>query len=245
MWIYQESTGAVSPVARHSAEKARLLPDPLPENKATAAVQAAGTVKDSPPVFSRTRKALFTDCWLLTGAFLLGGTLSGVMLALSASQQAGWLGYYLQAWLVLFGGTASKLFLYEYLTLSSTATILLTLGFSAFGPVLLFFFFMVYGAGSGILAVQLLAGAGWNAKLISVLFSSVPACVAAALLCILGGAALRVSGKIRAYSFRQGRAEPSRPNIRAFISQYLLTLALLLPLCGAATGLSCLGNRLL
>ena len=245
MWIYQEHVDTKSPAVRLPAVDPRLLSETLPENKAAAAMPAVDIPQNSPSVFPKARKMQFTDCWLLAGAFLLGCTMSGALLALSAARQMEWLRYYLQAWLGLFGSTASKLFMCEYLTLSGTATILLMFGFSAFGPVLTFFFFMIYGTGSGLLTAQLLAGTGWSEKLLPILFSYMPACAAAGLLCILGGAALRVSGKIRAYSFQQGRAELHHPDIRVLTNQYVLTLVLLLPLCGAAAGLSCLGNRLL
>ena len=37
---------------------------------------------------------------------------------------------------------------------------------------------------------------------------------------------------------------PLRPGVQALLGQYLLTMVVLLPLCGAAAGLSYLGSRL-
>ena len=245
MWIYQEGSGTERQAVCPAKENVLPFSEALPEIKTPAAGQSSEAKVGIPAALSKGRRAKVTDCWLLAAAFLLGSAMSGILLAMSAAQRTEWLEHYLHAWLALFSGTATELFIWEYLTLSGTATILLLFGFSAFGPVLTFFFFMVYGTGSGLLAAQLITGTGGKEKLLLTFFSSVPACAAAALLCVLGSAALRVSGKIRAYSFQQGRAELHRPESRAFASQYMLTLLLLLPLCGAAAGLSCLESRLL
>ncbi len=57
---------------------------------------------------------------------------------------------------------------------------------------------------------------------------------------------LRFAGQqpIHAYSFRKHPGGQARPGVQALLGQYLLTMVVLLPLCGAAAGLSYLGSRL-
>lgn len=71
--------------------------------------------------------------------------------------------------------------------------------------------------------------AGGSSKRLSVLF---------------GACALQVSSRIHAYSFRRHPGGQARPGVQALLGQYLLTMVVLLPLCGAAAGLSYLGSRL-
>lgn len=62
---------------------------------------------------------------------------------------------------------AAAIFTAEYITLLAAATCLFLLGFSAFGPVLIVLFMMLYGAGNGILTVQLFPGQALAEKLCS------------------------------------------------------------------------------
>ena len=61
---------------------------------------------------------------------------------------------------------------------------------------------------------------------------------------LFGACALQVSSRIHAYSFRKHPGGQARPGVQALLGQYLLTMVVLLPLCGAAAGLSYLGSRL-
>lgn len=61
---------------------------------------------------------------------------------------------------------------------------------------------------------------------------------------LFGACALQVSSRIHAYSFRKHSGGQARPGVQALLGQYLLTMVVLLPLCGAAAGLSYLGSRL-
>ena len=55
---------------------------------------------------------------------------------------------------------------------------------------------------------------------------------------------MQVSSPIHAYYFRKHPGGQARPGVQALLGQYLLTMVVLLPLCGAAAGLSYLGSRL-
>lgn len=133
---------------------------------------------------------------------LLGSMAAGVIEAMCAAQPLDWTAHYFQAWSKLFAATGPQatidLFGIQYLTLVFAATVLLLLGFSALGPVLIFLFAMFYGLGSGMLTVQLFELQRNAGRLLVALL---PAAVAADGLCIFGANALRVSGQIRACSF--------------------------------------------
>lgn len=187
------------------------------------------------------------DCIFLAAAYLLGAAVSGALQALCDAKQLAWLNFYLEAWRNLFqvgsAQTAAVLFGAEYAALAAAATILLLLGLSALGPVLIFLFSMLYGLGSGLLVTQGIAVAGWKGILFFLLLSGIPAALATGCLCVFGACALQVSGRIRAYSFFQNRTGQAVPNVRALLGQYCLVLTVLAPLCGAATGLAYLSDR--
>ena len=165
-----------------------------------------------------------------------------------AARQAELLRYYLEAWQKLFtpGGMqgAVQLFGMEYLTLGLVVSLFLVLGLSALGPVMIFGSMMLYGLGSGLLMVQLCTAGGWKAILSALLWTGLPAAAASGCLCFFGACALQVSSRIHAYSFRRHSGGQARPGVQALMGQYLLTMVVLLPLCGAAAGLSYLGSRL-
>ena len=156
--------------------------------------------------------------------------------------------YYLEAWQGMFApgsmqGTV-QLFSMEYLALGLVVSLFLVLGLSALGPVMIFGNMMLYGLGSGLLMVQLCAAGGWKAILPALLWTGLPAAAASGCLCFFGACALQVSSRIHAYSFRKHPGGQARPGVQALLGQYLLTMVVLLPLCGAAAGLSYLGSRL-
>ena len=163
-----------------------------------------------------------------------------------ASQQE-MLSYFLQCWCGLFSvsapTSAAGLFCAEYAALAAAATLLLLLGLSAVGPVCIFLFTMLYGLGNGLLSAQLLAGADGK-SILALLLLGIPAACAAGCLCMFGAAALQVSGRIRAYSFRK-TAGQACSGARELMGQYLLVIVVFLPLCGAATGLAYLGGKIL
>ncbi len=247
MWIYDQST-----------PESALIPAALPEVSDRLEISDAHEAEPAPEMHSeepcavphaQNRRVSSTDCWTLAAAFLLGSAAAGVLRALCDGPNSEWLRYYVQQWLQVFSVSdmhpAASLFAVEYLTLLGAATVLMLLGFSAFGPVLIFLFTMLYGVGNGLLFSQLFAGTSWNAKLLVIILTLFPSAAASACLCLLGAAALRVSGRIRTYSFLSGMPVPCRPSAGVLMKQYLLTIVLLLPLCGAAAGFACIESRLL
>lgn len=245
MWIYEQTK---------SEENFSLLPQTvgLPVQTAEPALppvptQAEGQLTQKEPCIPAKRHAT-RDCWLLAAAFLLGCTAAGVLQAVCDARQAELLRYYLEAWQGLFTPSgmqgAVQLFGMEYLTLGLVVSLFLVLGLSALGPVMIFGNMMLYGLGSGLLMVQLCAAGGWKAILPALLWTGLPAAAASGCLCFFGACALQVSSRIHAYSFRKHPGGQARPGVRALMGQYLLTMVMLLPLCGAAAGLSYLGSRL-
>lgn len=247
MWIYEPSQKDEMLSIPERTETAGILPDKAAEE--TVSVQESQepvrTVPSSgPPQRTRMPGTAARDCWSLAAAFLLGSASAGVLQAVCDARQAEILGYFLAAWRSLFAAKglpdAIDLFGAQYLTLGIVVSLFFLLGFSALGPLLIFSCMMVYGLGSGLLLVQLSNAGGWQI----LLWTSIPAALAGGCLCLFGAAALQVSSRIRAYSFRYRSAGgQAAPGIRALLGQYLLTMMLLLPLCGVAAGLSCLGSR--
>ena len=251
MWIYEQEK---------PEENLSLLPQTvsLPVQKAEPALPTVpATAPELPtpvqqlpskePCIPAKRHAT-RDCWLLAAAFLLGCTAAGVLQAVCDARQAELLRYYLEAWQTLFApGSmhgAVQLFGMEYLTLGLVVSLFLVLGLSALGPVMIFGNMMLYGLGSGLLMVQLCTAGGWKTILLALLWTGLPAAVASGCLCFFGACALQVSSRIHAYSFRKHPGGQARPGVQALMGQYLLTMVVLLPLCGAAAGLSYLGSRL-
>ena len=248
MWIYEQTK---------PEETLSLLPQAvsLPVQKAEPALPLAPAAELEPaeqlqPKEPRipARRHATRDCWLLAAAFLLGCTAAGALQAVCDARQTELLRYYLEAWQKLFApgsmqGTV-QLFGMEYLTLGLVVSLFLVLGLSALGPVMIFSSMMLYGLGSGLLMVQLCAAGGWKTILLALLWTGLPAAAASGCLCFFGACALQVSSRIHAYSFRKHSGGQARPGVQALLGQYLLTMVVLLPLCGAAAGLSYLGSRL-
>ena len=260
MWVYQPQIS--------SGKEQGMLPAPLapvqntslspsPQQTAAADVLPAVPSDDAPQpaqehgtpsrgVYRRTgREHATRDCWMLAAAFLLGTAAAGWLQAMCDAQQPETLTYYLQSWQALFCvsdlSAAGKLFCTEYATLTATATLLLLLGFSAFGPVLIFLSAMLYGLGNGILVTRLFCDAGYSAVFVVLLLAAIPAALASGVLCVFGASALQVSSRIRAFSFfRQGGHAFS--GSRALFGQYIVTLVSLVPVCGIATGIACLSR---
>ena len=251
MWIYEQSS---------PEETLSLLPQTvsLPVQKAEPALPTVPATAPEPPtpvqqLPSKTpcipaKQHATRDCWLLAAAFLLGCTAAGVLQAVCDARQAELLRYYLETWQKLFApGSmqgAVQLFSMEYLALGLVVSLFLVLGLSALGPVMIFGSMMLYGLGSGLLMVQLCTAGGWKTILLALLWTGLPAAVASGCLCFFGACALQVSSRIHAYSFRKHPGGQARPGVQALLGQYLLTMVVLLPLCGAAAGLSYLGSRL-
>ena len=248
MWIYeQEKTGEnlslLPQMVSFPAQKTEPALPTVPE----AAPEPVEQLPQKEPCIPSKRHAT-RDCWLLAAAFLLGSSAAGVLQAVFDARKAELLRYYLEAWQGLFApGSlqgAVQLFGMEYLALGLVVSLFLALGLSALGPVMIFGSMMLYGLGSGLLMVQLCAAGGWKMILLALLWTGLPAAAASGCLCFFGACALQVSSRIHAYSFRKHPDGQARPGAQALMGQYLLTMVVLLPLCGAAAGLSYLGSRL-
>ena len=251
MWIYEQSS---------PEETLSLLPQTvsLPVQKAEPDLPTVPTTAPEPPTPAQqlpsktpcipAKRHATRDCWLLAAALLLGCTAAGVLQAACDARQAELLRYYLEAWQTLFApGSmqgAVQLFGMEYLTLGLVVSLFLLLGLSALGPVMIFSSMMLYGLGSGLLIAQLCTAGGWKTILSALLWTGLPAVAASGCLCFFGACALQVSSRIHAYSFHRHPGGQARPGVQALLGQYLLTMVVLLPLCGAAAGLSYLGSRL-
>lgn len=248
MWIYEqtkpeESFSLLPQTVSLPVQTAESALPPVPAQSTEPAEQLQPKEPCTPAKRHATR-----DCWLLAAAFLLGCTAAGVLQAVCDARQAELLRYYLEAWQGLFTPSgmqgAVQLFGMEYLTLGLVVSLFLLLGLSALGPVMIFGNMMLYGLGSGLLMVQLCAAGGWKAILPALLWTGLPEAAASGCLCFFGACALQVSSRIHAYSFRKHPGGQARPGVQALMGQYLLTMVVLLPLCGAAAGLSYLGSRL-
>lgn len=246
MWVYQQN----HPFADQADESLRQLPVPVVQESCRSPELSREPENQNRTAFLQKKREPMEkpDLWFLAAAVLSGTAAAGVVRALCSGFQLEWLDAYLNLWLNCFsdsGTHAAALFAAEYFTLAVAATALLLFGFSAFGPALISLFLMLYGTGNGLLMFQLLNGISRKEKLLVGLFTAFPSAVAAACLCFLAATALRVSGRIREYSFRKSVPVQTRPAIGVLLRQYALTLVLLVPLCGAACGMACIEKRLL
>lgn len=253
MWVYEpqkpETEGTIL-IPEHTALP--LLPQetagqeqPVSDSRPAEQTTPPGKTVTPSKRSRAARKKPTRDCWLLAAAFLLGTAAAGWLQAVRDAQQGEALAYFLSIWQGMFTvpdlHAASKLFCAEYAALTAAATLLLLLGLSALGPVLIFLLSMLYGLGNGLLFAQFFTGMEWKAALALLLLAAVPAACAAGCLCVFGASALQVSARIRAYSFRQQGGQ-AFSGARTLLGQYVLTLVVLLPMCGAATGLAYLGG---
>ena len=133
----------------------------------------------------------------------------------------------------------------ELAVVLGAAAVFLLLGLSAVGPLPIFLFAMLYGTGSGLLSAQLLNSLGAKQLVLFLLTASLPTALAAGALCLFGASALQVSSRIHAFSFGRGDKGSHPAGARLLVGQFALLAVCLCPLCGAATGLVCLANRLM
>ena len=231
MWVYQET----------KTNAAALVPT-LPEDTAgeslaekEAMTPASGRLTEMPPQKAPRRKPFQAsrDCILLAAAYLFGTLMAGVLQALCDAEEMETLAYYLDCWRGVFAASSAAqavgLFGAELAVVLGAAAVFLLLGLSAVGPLPIFLFAMLYGTGSGLLSAQLLNSLG--AKQL--------------VLCLFGASALQVSSRIHAFSFGRGDKGSHPAGARLLVGQFALLAVCLCPLCGAATGLVCLANRLM
>lgn len=248
MWVYQSEVSA-QPIQIAAQDIPAEAPGPELPKEANTSTQI---LLPEPLEHPKPKMQLQKDCWLLASAFLLGTAAAGILRAFCEQYPQEWLQFYLQSWQNLFTGpdahTAAALFCIEYLTLAASATVLLLLGFSALGPVLIFLFAMFYGLGNGTMFAQVFSGLQLQKGSWLLLLVPLPSSVAAAGLCLLGASALQVSARIRAYSFfpagfPTGNAHTSAGSV-FLVRSYLLAMVLFLPLCGISAALAGIGSRL-
>lgn len=264
MWVYQSPSNlppaggpAPQPAGQAGAQQASSRPAAAAETAATAekppppAAPAARSGQAAPRQPRAKRGGSLTAaCLALAGAYLFGALLSGVMLAFSR-QQPGTMALasaYLGHWAGLFDleqpGAVWGLFAAEYLTAAFGATILLLLGLSAFGSVLIYLFAMLFGLGVGAVGLQLYLQSGWRSALAGAALSGLPTAAAVTGLCLFGASALAVSSSLHRAAFARQTPAPI-PAARTLLAQYAVLNVLFLPICGVSTALACLAGQLL
>lgn len=243
MWVYQET----------KTEENALIPM-LPESEAVPVTEAERPAETLPQKEATRRKPFQAsrDCILLAAAYLFGTLMAGVLQALCDAEEMETLAYYLSCWRGVFAASSAPqavgLFGAELAVVLGAAAVFLLLGLSAVGPLPIFLFAMLYGTGSGLLSAQLLAGLGGKQLALFFLTASLPTALAAGALCLFGASALQVSSRIHAFSFSRdgkGSSIPHTAGAQLLVGQFALLTVCLCPLCGAATGLVCLANRLM
>lgn len=243
MWVYQEP----------KTEENALVPV-LPEGGTLPVKEAESPESPSEQKEPPRRKAFRAsrDCVLLAAAYLFGTLMAGVLQALCDAEEMETLAYYLSCWRGVFAASSAPqavgLFGAELAVVLGAAAVFLLLGLSAVGPLPIFLFAMLYGTGSGLLSAQLLNGLGGKQLVLFLLTASLPTALAAGALCLFGASALQVSSRIHAFSFGRGgkgSGVPHTAGAQLLMGQFALLTVCLCPLCGAATGLVCLANRLM
>ena len=232
MWVYQkpESSELLEPLSAPSVPDSTplktnvTLPEPNEPFPAEGPSQAVPAVPE--PMETPRKRSLRADhsCILLAGAYLFGTFLAGVLSALCRRT----------SFAAETAAQAMSLFRTELLTASGALTVLLLLGLSAIGSLPIFCFLILYGAGAGMLSFQLLTNLNWKALLVYSAASGLPTALAAGCLCLFGALALQVSGKIQRCSFGTSLYSAGAWSL---VGQFVRTLFLLLPICGAATGM--------
>ena len=248
MWVYQETkTNAAALVPTLPGDT---VGESLAEKEAMTPV--SGQLTEMPPQKKAPRRKSLQasrDCILLAAAYLFGTLMAGVLQALCDAEEMETLAYYLDCWRGVFAASSAAqavgLFGAELAVVLGAAAVFLLMGLSAVGPLPIFLFAMFYGTGSGLLSAQLLDGLGAKQLVLFLLTASLPTALAAGALCLFGASALQVSSRIHAFSFGRGDKGSHPAGARLLVGQFALLAVCLCPLCGAATGLVCLANRLM
>ncbi len=199
-------------------------------------------------VVPRTHTSVSKDCLLLTGAYLFGTFLSGVVQALCNGTEKDILSYYLSSWQNLFtvadAAGLPRLFGTELWSVLGALLVLFFLGLSAIGSLFIFLFVMLYGIGAGLLFLQwMTAGISLRSLGLLLLAAGLPVAIAACGLCLFGASALQVSSRIQAFSFRKREEAPHKVGAGLLIGQFAVTATAFIPLCGMATGLAYLAYQ--
>ena len=245
MWVYQETKTEAGALVPRLPER-----EPLPMKEAEQTSHTPEPPQKEIPRRKRFRAS--RDCILLAAAYLFGTLMAGILQALCDAEEMETLAYYLSCWRSAFAASSAPqavgLFGTELAVVLGAAAVFLLLGLSAVGPLPIFLFAMLYGTGSGLLSAQLLTGLGGKQLVLLLLTASLPTALAAGALCLFGASALQVSSRIHAFSFGRGGKGggiPHTAGAQLLVGQFALLTVCLCPLCGAATGLVCLANRLM
>ena len=258
MWIYQEASNAPeSPLslpersAEHAPETLEIACKEIQSSTEPLPLKQQNTPEELLEMPAKARKRHFPasrDCVLLAGAYLFGTFLAGVLQALCDGTEMDTLSYYLTCWQDLFStsdpGHLPQLFGAEFGTIFGALTVLFFLGLSALGPVMIFLFVMLYGAGASLLFAQMTAGMMPQTFLLFAGAAGIPAAIAAGGLCLFGASALQVSSRIQAFSFGREGGIPPRAGAGLLAGQFAVAATAFLPLCGAATGLAYLACKI-
>ena len=230
MWVYQETKTEANTLVPLLPER-----EPLPMKEAEQTSHTPEPPQKEIPRRKRFRAS--RDC---------------ILQALCDAEEMETLAYYLSCWRSAFAASSTPqavgLFGTELAVVLGAAAVFLLLGLSAVGPLPIFLFAMLYGTGSGLLSAQLLIGLGGKQLVLFLLTASLPTALAAGALCLFGASALQVSSRIHAFSFGRGGKGggiPHTAGAQLLVGQFALLTVCLCPLCGAATGLVCLANRLM
>ena len=251
MWVYQGTESDPD----LSAPLLPAVPEPLttPEPQETNSISAAIPSEELPLAQSAaaaSRRAVFAPdqgTFLLAVSYLLGTFTAGVVQALLDAEELDMLAYYLNCWRELFSVQSAAqiagLFGAELATVLGALCVLLLLGLSAIGPLPIYLFAMLYGAGTGLISAQLFSGVPISQAVLLEALSGIPTALAAGVLCLFGSCALQVSGRLHAFSFGRGK-EAASAHAQLLFGQFALATAAMLPLCGAAVCLAYLGSQL-
>ena len=202
MWVYQESSNQalIAPKNQNQSAAAQQV-DPAAPIDAKERVSFGSSKPSEKSSTGGRSRTIPRDCIFLSISYLFGALLAGVTLALCRANELDTLSAYLSNWAGLFTLDDPKsvwnLFGAEYMTTAGGATVLLLLGLSAFGPVLIHLFAMLFGLGIGMVQLQLFLQAGWKSSLQALCLTGIPTAAVVTCLCLFGASALRVSGRLQ------------------------------------------------
>lgn len=251
MWVYQGTESDFDP----SAPLLPAVPEPLTKPEPQEIDSISATIPSEEPPLAQSpavtpRRAVFAPdqgTILLAASYLLGTFTAGVVQALLDAEELDMLAYYLNCWGELFSiqstAQVAGLFGAELATVLGALCVLLLLGLSAIGPLPIYLFAMLYGAGTGLVSSHLFSGIPIPQAVLWGALSGIPTALAAGVLCLFGSCALQVSGRLHAFSLGRGKGTVSA-HAQLLFGQFALAAAAMLPLCGFAVCLAYLGSQL-
>ena len=251
MWVYQENESSSTQTAPllPAAPEPPSMQEPQQNAPALPIIPDGGPTIVQKPTTAPRRASFAPDhgTALLAVSYLLGTFAAGIVQALLDDEELDMLSYYLTCWKNLFAIQSAeqiaKLFGAELVAVLGVLCVLLLLGLSAIGPLPIYLFTMLYGAGTGLLSTQLFTSIPLPKAILLGVLSGIPTALAAGTLCLFGSCALQVSGRLQAFSLGRGKGTASA-HAQILIGHFALAAAAMLPLCGAAVCLAYLGSQL-